>query len=86
MSFFDDEDKEPTTVRPAHTQQQQRPQPRHLGFRGLRDLVDAAVVAFESLLFASLEAAVHEQHDHDQHHHAGRRHDPPAHHHRVMVD
>jgi hypothetical protein len=28
LSFFDDEDKEPTTVRPAHTQQQQRPQPR----------------------------------------------------------
>ena len=29
MSFFDDEDEEPpTTVRPAHTQQQQRPQPR----------------------------------------------------------
>ncbi len=28
MSFFDDEDEEPTTVRPAHTQQQPRPQPR----------------------------------------------------------
>ena len=29
MSFFDDEDEEPpTTVRPAHTQQQSRPQPR----------------------------------------------------------
>ncbi|HEY8304723.1 MAG TPA: hypothetical protein VIG42_09075, partial [Solirubrobacteraceae bacterium] len=28
MSFFDDEDEEPTTVRPAPTQQQSRPQPR----------------------------------------------------------
>jgi hypothetical protein len=28
LSFFDDEDEEPTTVRPAHTQQQPRPQPR----------------------------------------------------------
>jgi hypothetical protein len=28
LSFFDDEDEEPTAVRPAHTQQQPRPQPR----------------------------------------------------------
>lgn len=28
MSFFDDEDEQPTTVRPAHTRQQPRPQPR----------------------------------------------------------
>lgn len=28
MSFFDDEDEEPATVRPAHTQHQPRPQPR----------------------------------------------------------
>lgn len=28
MSFFDDEDEEPATVRPAHTQQQSRPRPR----------------------------------------------------------
>jgi hypothetical protein len=41
LSFFDDEDEEqPTTVRPAHTQQQSRPQPRRPQSAGASGSID----------------------------------------------